>query len=367
MSQAGWPAAGIASLRVGDDMTAIEEPPLNLVGVPSCPVCDATGAFVEHGGLTDRLFGAPGRWTFRRCGACRTMFLDPQPAYKDIPLTYTAAYAGRKGNRWAAPAGWLRRMRVAIGRGFTANSYSYNDNVTVWQKALALPFLLSARWRENFALEIMRLPAGQRGGLLDIGCGVGEFLETMRAHGWDVEGIDLDPKVLETCRLRGLRVREGTLEEQRYAEGQFDAVSMRHVLEHVPEPVRLLRECRRILRPGGVLVVLTPNADSLGHRVFGRDWLGLDVSRHLTVFSLGALRLAAERAGFTVESCRSGARISRWVFRASSMLARTGQNAYESRAGVADRIREIAFEKWLRISGLWDPNAGDELFIMARK
>jgi hypothetical protein len=49
------------------------------------------------------------------------------------------------------------------------------------------------------------------------------------------------------------------------------------------------------------------------------------------------------------------------------MLARTGQNAYESRAGVADRIREIAFEKWLRISGLWDPNAGDELFIMARK
>lgn len=342
------------------------EAPLNLVSVPFCPVCGSTGASVEHEGLTDRLFGAPGQWTFRRCPVCRTLFLDPQPALSDIPHTYTAAYSRRKGNPWTQQ-GLLRRTRVAVARGFASISYGYDDNVAVWQKALAIPFLLSPRWRENFKLEVLRLPVAQRGRLLDIGCGVGEFLETMRSYGWDVEGIDLDPEVVEACKTRGLAVKEGTLEAQRYPEGLFDAISMRHVLEHVPEPIRFLRECHRILRPGGVLVLLTPNADSFGHRIFGRHWLGLDVSRHLTVFSPSAVESAMRRAGFNVVVCRAGARISRWVYRVSSMLSRTGQNAYVTRATIADRLREIAFEKLIRIRALWDAHAGDELFVMARK
>jgi 2-polyprenyl-3-methyl-5-hydroxy-6-metoxy-1,4-benzoquinol methylase len=70
------------------------------------------------------------------------------------------------------------------------------------------------------------------------------------------------------------------------------------VIEHVPDPASLLKECRRVLRPGGKLVVATPNCKSLGHSLFKENWRGLEPPRHLQILSPLALRRFLSEAGF---------------------------------------------------------------------
>lgn len=84
--------------------------------------------------------------------------------------------------------------------------------------------------------------------------------------GWRVEGVDFDPGAVEVARASGLEVRLESLESQRYPDQSFDAVTMVHLIEHTHDPVGLIHESRRILKPRGQLVILTPNARFGGMR-----------------------------------------------------------------------------------------------------
>ena len=120
----------------------------------------------------------------------------------------------------------------------------------------------------------------------------------MRDLGWVVEGVDFDNKAVQAARERGLTIRSGSLESQHYPTARFDAVTLNHVVEHLPDALVTLSECHRILKPGGILVLYTPNSVSLGHAVFRSYWRGLEPPRHLQIFgplSLGAL---LRQAGF---------------------------------------------------------------------
>src|SRR5262249_14249516 len=148
----------------------------------------------------------------------------------------------------------------------------------------------------------MHLRAPQNGArVLDVGCGSGVLLARMQALGWQVEGIEVDPDGVNAARARGVQVRLGTLEQQKFIDNYFEAVHSAHVIEHVFDPLSLLRECYRILKPGGTLIVLTPNIASLGHKNFGYAWLNLDPPRHLVLFSVKTLGQAAKLAGFNIQ------------------------------------------------------------------
>jgi SAM-dependent methyltransferase len=90
----------------------------------------------------------------------------------------------------------------------------------------------------------------------------------------------------------------GSLEEQDFAEGSFDAVTLNHVSEHVPDPLRTIAECARILKPAGELVMFTPNGSSLGHWMFKRNWRGLEPPRHVQIFTIQSLVQILRRAAF---------------------------------------------------------------------
>ena len=90
------------------------------------------------------------------------------------------------------------------------------------------------------------------------------------------------------------------LHDARYPDGSFDSMSMYHVLERTPDPVVVLAECRRILKPGGELFVGVPNFDSLVRTWIGWLWSGLDLPRHLHQFRADSIRRAARRAGLEV-------------------------------------------------------------------
>src|SRR5262245_25015243 len=166
--------------------------------------------------------------------------------------------------------------------------------------AKARRFEQGRRRLNSITASLRRPPA--RIHLLDVGCSSGAFLHAAVQLGFDAEGVDPAPAAAQAARAAGLKVEKGLLREVGYAECSFDAITLFEVIEHVCDPITLLQECHRILRPGGVLMVGTGNCDSWTAHALGACWEYLDIGRHgghISFFNPASLRLAARRAGFT--------------------------------------------------------------------
>jgi SAM-dependent methyltransferase len=187
----------------------------------------------------------------------------------------------------------------------------------------------------------------------------------MQGLGWDVSGVEPDPNAVRSARpsVRD-RIVTGTVEDTPFREGSFDAVTLHHVIEHLPDPIRTLRRCAALLRPGGRLVVMTPNADSLGRRVFGGDWLHWDPPRHTFLFTRGSLAAVATRAGLQIASQRTLARAARWTWQESRRLSRRRpETAVPGRARSPAAIAFQMFEYTTQPIGGW----GEELVLVATR
>ena len=147
-------------------------------------------------------------------------------------------------------------------------------------------------WRR---LRVVRLTLGRdsRPSILDVGCGDGTFLRAARAKGWQVSGTELRGALPESPEIRVW----SSLSE---IETRFDCVTAWHVLEHLPDPLASAREMKRLLGPGGALLLAVPDSGGWQARLSGRYWFHLDVPRHLYHFNLRAVRLLLETAGFQV-------------------------------------------------------------------
>lgn len=158
------------------------------------------------------------------------------------------------------------------------------------------------------------------GRLLDFGCGSGAFLARMADRGWHVTGLDASPDAVNCVKsIWNLPAFVGSLPHPDLEPGSFDAITMWHSLEHVHEPLDVLRAAFQLLVPGGMLLVACPNIDGLPAKWFGPDWFGLDLPRHLTHFDRQTLAEMLTVAGFRVESLR-GVKHSDWI-RSSARLA----------------------------------------------
>jgi 2-polyprenyl-3-methyl-5-hydroxy-6-metoxy-1,4-benzoquinol methylase len=148
-----------------------------------------------------------------------------------------------------------------------------------------------------------RIDWGMRNGnrFLDIGCATGLLLEHMRDEkGWDVQGVEVCGEAVEYGRKqRRLSIFHGTVEDAHFPGGSFDLVHASHVIEHVTDPKAFLRELRRLLRPGGYLVVSTPNIDGFQSRLFKERWRSA-IPDHMVLFSKRTLQAILSAAGFTV-------------------------------------------------------------------
>jgi SAM-dependent methyltransferase len=143
------------------------------------------------------------------------------------------------------------------------------------------------------------------GRLLDFGCGGGSYLRRMAELGWRVAGVDVSPVVARSVRDElGIDIHLGSLPHPDLAPGSFDVITMWQSLEHVHEPLAVLRAAYELLSPGGRIVVAVPNYESHAAKWFGEYWFGLDLPRHLTHFTRGTLVPVLRAAGFRVESVR---------------------------------------------------------------
>ena len=204
------------------------------------------------------------------------MWLDPTPVEEEIGNAYAQYYT--HAEPVAQHHGIVGLLRPRISR-----LLSYANPLR----------------RERIRLSLMYLDHSTPGKLLDVGCGSGVRLAQLQALGWEVQGQEVDPEAVRHAREdSGVVVHLGALEDIKFAKDSFDCVTLNHVVEHVPDPIRLITECRRILRSNGVLVIVTPNASSFAHKHFGPFWRGLEPPRHIRLFSPKTLSAIAVKAGF---------------------------------------------------------------------
>jgi len=142
------------------------------------------------------------------------------------------------------------------------------------------------------------------GRLIDIGFGEGALLNTAQRRGWICHGTEIDLRALEYGSRRGWVVAGDTVRDQRFPRHGFDVVTMIELLEHVQDPERFLRTAFELLRPGGILYLTTPNAQSLNYCLLGLQWSVFCPPDHLTIWTTRGLRAALARAGFRCRRIR---------------------------------------------------------------
>ena len=324
----------------------------------NCALCSKAGTPV-YANLRDHTFGAPGTWNYLGCRECGLLWLSPRPRASEMGRFY-ANYlthqpksdhtVARKLYDKFKQALWAR----ALGQPTLASSWIWGQMARI---SRVDPFV-----REIGRIGTMHLADQKPGRLLDVGCGNGSFLALMQSAGWQVVGIEPDPKAAKLASERlGVTVLSEQLCDAGFEDGCFDAVTLHHVIEHVHDPIGTMAECRRILKSGGQMTIATPNLSSIAHRLFKADWRGLEPPRHLNVFSPRALTRAAEMAGLRAKLVQTSARsaVGNWI--ESRVISRRRAGTQERQGSL---LGGLSFLAWERAVKALQPEAGEELVFV---
>lgn len=223
----------------------------------SCKVCGSS--YTEYLISTvDKLFPTKGKYNIVRCGECGLIYTNPRPTQEELKTLYPQEYWGLIG-----------------GKGD-----NHNSKILVKVEEAYRKYLLSLE------VKVIKKLLKPNGKILDVGCGNGSILSLCKKQGFRTFGVELSPDAIKNVRnSHGLDIICGDIFEAGYNSNFFDVVTLYHVLEHLHEPLRTLKEIRRILKDQGFLVIQVPNIDSLQFKMFREKWFPIDTPRHLYHFS----------------------------------------------------------------------------------
>ena len=222
-----------------------------------CPLCKESKNIPLH---------QEGSFQMVRCSSCQFIYLNPRPTSESL----THFYQHYLPEDSSSIQSWGRMMEPVFHRA--AN--------------------LLRQHRRN-------------GRLLDVGTGFGFFMNEMKNKGWEVTGVEISQKAIDYARNSlGLTIHLGPLEKANFPNQHFDVVTAFYVIEHLPDPMAFLKECHRILKPGGVLLLRYPHTTPIKNflSIFGISNHLYDLPAHLSDFSPGIIQRCLESVGF--ERCR---------------------------------------------------------------
>ncbi|MDQ3811216.1 MAG: class I SAM-dependent methyltransferase, partial [Chloroflexota bacterium] len=187
---------------------------------------------------------------------------------------------------------------------FSAERYGF-----VYRVRRRLEARRAARWCRG-------LPDNAR--IIDVGCGDGFHLRLLRDFGnpsWQLEGVDASERAAEAGRRAGLTIHHGTVQELDLPKESYDLALLIATIEHVDDPPGVLAAVRTLLRPGGRVVIVTDNTDTLDFALFkGRHWGGYHFPRHWNLFNPATMRRLAHKVGLEVDSLTTVVSPVNWVY-----------------------------------------------------
>jgi 2-polyprenyl-3-methyl-5-hydroxy-6-metoxy-1,4-benzoquinol methylase len=215
----------------------------------------------------DRMFGLPGEFIVDRCEDCGQISTHPllsekenEKFYPTEYLLFTKAIEDEKN--------WFKRFDRTHGVNLRCRAVISNSKV-------------------------------KSGHILDIGCATGIFLHGMQLRNWDCYGIEPSDHAANYARKRfNLRINTGYLENGQFPDSFFDIITLWDVFEHLPSPIESLNIVNQILKPGGLLMISTPNIESWTSKIFGKYWAGWETPRHYHVYSPQLLSSLLNKTGF---------------------------------------------------------------------
>ncbi|NCN98860.1 class I SAM-dependent methyltransferase [Candidatus Pacearchaeota archaeon] len=246
----------------------------------NCPCCDGMiGVLYEE--LYDKSYMVPGKFKMFRCNRCGLDFINPIMNEKELGKYYP--------------------------EDEYYSFYDYNKLALVYHKVSAL-----YHSKKNFFVSILLKPfssllytykLGKGKSILEIGCGNGMMLEIYRSYGLKTSGLEpYGPEL--TKRETNLGILRKNIKDVQYPENNFDYIVMKEVLEHVPDQESVLKKCLKWLNPGGRLIITVPNTDSLWRRIYGKNWFGYDVPRHIYNYSPKNISILLKKIGFKINNIR---------------------------------------------------------------
>lgn len=317
----------------------------------SCYLCNSRGVLLYEG-LEDRLYDVPGIWNLRMCSnpECELVWLDPMPFVSDIHKLYNIYFTHATRNN--------------------STVFKTKDSLLITGTRRTFYVLTGALRLRSMRSDLVKmfLPTNTNGRLLEIGCGDGFRLARMRDFGWEVEGQEIDRVAAENAsNTYGIKVYVGCLENIRLPSDSYDAVILVHVLEHVPDPYLLLKECHRLLKPGAKLVCVTPNINSYGHNYFHSAWLHLDPPRHLYVFSPNSILGLVKKLAFNNYTVMTTPASAEYSFLASDSILRTKRYRIPKQLELGMVLKQIVFQRRALSSYKQDDMTGEEIVLHLTK
>jgi 2-polyprenyl-3-methyl-5-hydroxy-6-metoxy-1,4-benzoquinol methylase len=226
---------------------------MSISKVQTCTICAAQESSLVLEKENDGR--GPGKISVHRCNACNNIYLGQ---YKKEYISDLYIYYKKYQNK----------SKDALFNPLTARSYL---------KVLAL---------------LSQHQSGRR--VLDVGCGMGSFVDAGIKAGWEVSGIELALPAVEIAQGFGLPVRQLDFFSEEIKLASYDVITFFEVIEHLSDPVNFLKRAFDVVKPGGHIYLTTPNFNSLDRRIQGADWHAIH-REHLTYFTLDNLRMIVEK------------------------------------------------------------------------
>lgn len=222
-----------------------------------------------------------------RCKTCSFTYIDHRPVEMETDELYNSYFSGSNADYGKCYQGYIQENQHKRSSKLHLN-----------------------RFHKRVLKRLKKYAPGNQ--LLDIGCAAGFFMQDARDSGWEPRGIDIAKPALDFARSElSLDVAYGRLLEQQYPDAAFDAVTMFDLIEHLYAPLKELREIHRILKPGGILCIYTPNVESIKRKIQGGRWYAFKPREHNYYFSRRTLQMMLEKRDFEVLYSRTG--YTRWL------------------------------------------------------
>jgi 2-polyprenyl-3-methyl-5-hydroxy-6-metoxy-1,4-benzoquinol methylase len=232
-----------------------------LTSISTCPICSGT-EFIAHLTCIDYTASLE-RFSLKRCAKCQFTFTSPRPDESSLSEYYLSdKYISHTGsNKTLIDKIYLQARKITLG----------------WKRKLVRKYSIENK-------------------ILDVGCGTGEFLHEMKSYGWEVSGVEPSTNARESAEKKiGIKILKSLND---VSGNNFSAITLWHVLEHLPDPNRALQTLHKLITKNGTIFIAVPNLQSYDATYYQSFWAAYDVPRHLWHFDKKNMKILLQKNGF---------------------------------------------------------------------